>query len=347
MASMSSSSYGTPKDLIERTIRFEKTKTVPYWLSPGSGDPHDSELYKRLNNHYGNEDWQEGVVDYFFGAHYVSGAQLTVDLPNGHKRNAFGAVYEQNEKISHVVHHPIEKPTLQGYTWPKAEDLADWEALGATYNRMEGSFRLCGMSYGLYERAWEVRGMEPLLMDMIDSPGFVDDLMNSYADLKIEAIDLIHRNVPCEGIFGGGDDCDQRGPIMGLERWRRFIKSPLKRIVDHTHSLGKPYVAHLCGNIMPMVDDLMEIGVDAFESLQAEAMDVYELKRRTYGKTWLIGGLGVQSTMHFGSPDDVRREAERLKRELGRGGGYVLATCKPVMTDAPTENIIAYVEAAV
>lgn len=325
---------------------FEEADVVPYWLSPGSGDPEKSHLYRRLNCHYGSKEWQKSIVNYIYGAHSVSGEPLSVDLADDCSRNAFDVVYKIGKKIAYVLHHPLDKPSLDGYAWPRPEDLADWEALRKSFAAAEGSFRVCGMAYGLYERAWELRGMEALLMDMVDNPGFVDELMSAYADLKIQAIDLIVENIPCEGIFGGGDDCDQRGPIMGLDRWRRFIKPSLRRIVDHVHSLGKPYIAHLCGNIMPVVDDLMEIGVDAFESLQAEAMDVYELKRKTYGKTWLIGGLGVQSTMHFGNPDEVRREGAKLKRELGRGGGYVFATSKPVMEDVPIENILAYVEAA-
>jgi uroporphyrinogen decarboxylase len=60
----------------------------------------------------------------------------------------------------------------------------------------------------------------------------------------------------------------------------------------------------------------------------------------------LIGGLGVQSTLPFGSPEQVRVAAQRLLRELGRGGGYVLAPAKPIMEDVPIENVVAFIEVA-
>jgi uroporphyrinogen decarboxylase len=202
------------------------------------------------------------------------------------------------------------------------------------------------MAYGFFERAFTMRGFENILVDMVEHPAFVDDLMDGHLVIRMRVFDLIAERIPMEGFFGGGDDCDQRGPIMGIERWRRFIKPRLAKMISHAHSLGKPLVAHMCGNVMPLVDDLMEIGLDALESLQPEAMDVYALKERTAGKMALIGGMGTQSTLPFDTPEYVRDETERLKTELGKGGGYVLGSAKPVMKDVPTANAVAFLEAA-
>ena len=75
-------------------------------------------------------------------------------------------------------------------------------------------------------------------------------------------------------------------------------------------------------------------------------MDVYALKRRTRGRMALIGGMGTQFTLPFATPEEVRAETEKLIRQLGRGGGYVLAPAKPVMEDVPAENAVAFIEAA-
>ena len=93
------------------------------------------------------------------------------------------------------------------------------------------------------------------------------------------------------------------------------------------------------------MDDLLELKLDALESLQPEAMDVYELKRATAGKMVLIGGLGMQSTLPFGTPQDVRAETRKLIRELGSGGGYIVAPSKPITGNfAPTANAVAFLE---
>jgi uroporphyrinogen decarboxylase len=87
--------------------------------------------------------------------------------------------------------------------------------------------------------------------------------------------------------------------------------------------------------------------LDALESLQPEAMDVYELKRKTAGRMVLIGGLGTQQMLPFGTPEKVGAETRRLMRELGAGGGYVLSPAKPLMADVPTANALAFIRAAV
>jgi uroporphyrinogen decarboxylase len=75
-------------------------------------------------------------------------------------------------------------------------------------------------------------------------------------------------------------------------------------------------------------------------------MDIYQLKR-DYGRDIrLWGGLGSQSTLPFGKPDDVRTAVRRLKQELGCGGGYILSPAKPITEQVPLENVVACLEEA-
>ena len=134
---------------------------------------------------------------------------------------------------------------------------------------------------------------------------------------------------------------------MGPDLWRKFFKSRLAKIVNHCHKLGFPYILHSCGNVLPLIDDLLEIGLDGLESLQPEAMDVFLLKRKTEGKMVLIGGLGVQSTLPYATPNEVKLQTKKLIKNLGQGGGYVLAPAKPLMDDVPTSNAVALIESVV
>jgi uroporphyrinogen decarboxylase len=106
-------------------------------------------------------------------------------------------------------------------------------------------------------------------------------------------------------------------------------------------------ILHVCGNAEPALPDLIECGLDCLQSLQPEAMDVYALKKN-YGKDLrLWGGLGSQSVLPFGKPDEVKREIRKLKTEMGRGGGYVLSGAKALdVGDVPFANVVAYYEEA-
>jgi len=327
----------TPREIVQNKVfGFEEVRPVPYhmWI--------EDDVRRRLDAHYGGPQWKRRLVTYIDGGHWAgeAGGQ---GLPNGLTRSAYGFVYKSGN-ILHVEEVALKEPTMDGYVWPEAEILADWDKLISDYEACD-AYRFCGMCYGFFERVIFMRGMENILMDMIEHPQFVHDFMDGYLKLRLELIDLIIDRIPIEAICDGGDDCSQRGPIMGLARWQEFIRPRLKAVIDHVHARGLPVIAHMCGNVRPLIDDLLEIKLDALESLQAEAMDVYELKQKTAGKMVLIGGLGTQQTLPRGTPEEVAAETRRLCREMGAGGGYILGPAKPLMPDVPTENAVAFIEA--
>jgi len=326
-----------PRDIVEAAFRFEETDVVPYHI------PFDEEVGRRLDEHYGTESWRQKLVPFMCARHIGNPIQ---DLGDGTGLDGFGTVIKMGN-ILHVVHPALPGPSLDGYEWPAPEDLANFEVLGGEMNQMTESFRLFGMAMGLFERAWIMRGMQDFLMDLIANPDFVDELLDGILEVHLRFMDTVAERLPVDAYFGGDDWCDQRGPIMGPRLWRRFFKPRLAKLIDNCHSHNLRYVCHSCGNLLPLIDDLLEIGVDALESLQPEAMDVYELKRRTYGRMVLIGGMGVQSTLPFGTPGDVRETTQKLICEMGQGGGYVLGPAKPLLPDVPTANAAAFCETVV
>ena len=102
-----------------------------------------------------------------------------------------------------------------------------------------------------------------------------------------------------------------------------------------------------CGSLADIIPDAIEIGLDVLESVQPEAagMNPYGLKKKWGDKLAFWGGLGSQSTIPHGTPEEIRREVSRLRAEMATGGGYVLAPAKPLQPETPTENAAAVVEA--
>jgi len=92
------------------------------------------------------------------------------------------------------------------------------------------------------------------------------------------------------------------------------------------------------------MQDLVEIGLDVRESVQSEAMDVYKVKKLYGDKITFFGALGVQDTVNFGTPNQIRAEIRRLRRELGVGGGFILAPAKALDGEQPIENLAAIYE---
>jgi uroporphyrinogen decarboxylase len=102
---------------------------------------------------------------------------------------------------------------------------------------------------------------------------------------------------------------------------------------------------HSDGNATAIVPDLIEIGVDILNPVQSECMDPGEMKRLYGDRLSFWGTIGTQTTLPFGTPDDVRREVKTRMETVGVGGGLVLAPTHMVEPDVPWENLVALVEA--
>jgi len=129
--------------------------------------------------------------------------------------------------------------------------------------------------------------------------------------------------------------------------YRKHLKERQRRLIEMIHGFGAKAFYHSCGNLLPMLPDLLEIGIDILDPLQMKAMKLSpsRLRELAGNEVTLHGGLDTQDLLVNGSPDDVLREAETLKRELGKAGRYLFSCSHYLQPDVPLENIRAIVQA--
>jgi uroporphyrinogen decarboxylase len=126
---------------------------------------------------------------------------------------------------------------------------------------------------------------------------------------------------------------------MGPDLWREFIAPRVARLYREAKSHGKYVFIHCCGQITGIFDDLIDFGVDCFNPLQPEVMDVLDIKRRYGDRLSFYGGISTQRMLPFGTVGDVRDEVGRLLRDLGEGGGYIASPAHAIPPDARPENV--------
>jgi len=334
-----------PRDVVKLAFQFTEHSEIPFTMDLSTDQEQE------LSRYYGNEDWKKQAKPYMktiTGVDNFLSAAGFEKLSGRLRRDCFGCVWDMGS-THHLVEAPLKEPRLNGYTLPDIDVYFDKHVRNAWEREIastSGSFRIIGHSFGLFERCWSLRGFEEFLIDLCYSPAFCEELIETVADWMIKSIDNM-LEAPVDAIMLTDDYADQRGVIFGIDRFRKFFKPHWKRIFARIKKAGVYSILHVCGNALPAVGDLIECGLDCLESLQPEAMDVFRLKKE-YGKDIrLWGGLGAQSTLPFGTADDVRREVRRLRSELGSGGGYVLAPAKPFSGySVPVENIAMYLEEA-
>ncbi len=147
-----------------------------------------------------------------------------------------------------------------------------------------------------------------------------------------------------------GDDLGmQTGPQMSPAMYREFFKPRHARMWRRAKELADVKVKlHCCGGVRPLLDDLIESGLDAINPVQisCEGMDPRELKSDFGDRlTFWGGGCDTHAVLSFGTPDEVRRHVKEQVSILSPGGGFVFQQVHNVLANVPPENVIAMLEA--
>ena len=333
----------TLREIVLDQIHHRDTPAVPYTL------PFEEDVGARLDAHYGGPAWRQRLQPYITSVRAVDTDPKT-PIDARYMRDPYGGIWRQDMRPWHLETPPLATPSFDGYTFPTPESFfrpAEKERARAICAANRGkSFVVAGLGWGLFERSWNLRGFENALMDAVSEPEFFAEMLDRLMNLYLQFVEYTC-DLPVDGVLFGDDWGDQRGVILGPARWREFLKPRWARIFAAVHARGKITMCHSCGSVASIVPDLIEIGLDVLESVQAEAADMspYALKRKYGDKITFWGGLGSQSTIPHGTPQTIRDEVRRLKREMAKGGGYILAPAKPMQPETPTANAVAMVEA--
>jgi len=333
----------TLREMVLEQIQHRTTRPVPYTLSF-----EEDVVAKRLDQHYGDQSWRDKLVPYIISCAKID-RRKSEPISETLNRDPYGSIWRTDKRPFHLEEPALKAPTLDGYVFPPAEAFANpqlKEISEQVKQEYPDSFTLIELGWGLWETYWGIRGFENAMIDCIAEPDFFAEVLDHLTDLYLAQVAQC-ADIRADAIKFGDDWGDQRGVMIGPERWRRFFKPRYARIYEAAHAQGKLVISHCCGSVADIMPDIIEIGMDVLESVQPEAagMNPYELKKKWGDKITFWGCLGSQSTIPFGTPAEIHAEVRRLCREMGQGGGYILAPAKPLQPETSTENAIAVLEA--
>ncbi len=240
----------------------------------------------------------------------------------------------------------LPEPSLAGFRFPDPpgpEAYAHYPQAIAAQVRQDRF--VVGHEGHLFEVAWALRGMEDFFADMVAHPEFVDELLAGITEYFLAIIDHSLQYPIDAFTFGEDWGSQNKGLMMGPRLWRRFLKPHLARMFARVKAAGRFVHIHSDGDVSAIFEDLIEIGLDVYNPFQPEIMDIYEMKRRYGDRLCFHGGVGIQTLLPFGTPQQVRAEVRRLIREVGAGGGFILSPSHAVLSDTPVENLIALIAA--
>ena len=198
----------------------------------------------------------------------------------------------------------------------------------------------------MYESAWQIRGYEQFLMDTIERPAWAECLLERLFEQNL----LVARAAARAGadrITTGDDVANQNALMFSKDTWKKLIHSRWEKVwaeIKSIHPESRIWY-HSDGNILDIVDDLVNAGVDILNPLQPECLDVDEVHRRHGDRVTFDGTIGTQSTMPWGTPEDVRARVKEVIEKYGRNGGLIISPTHVLEPEVPLENIDALFDA--
>lgn len=256
----------------------------------------------------------------------------------------FGVRWDRSidKDIGNVCNQCISPQTLDDFKFPDPDDPSRYDGYAAVLENRSDRFIVVNLGFSLYERAWTLYGMENLMMAMILDKAFVHNLLDRILDFNLRLIEHAC-TYDIDAMMFGDDWGTQKGLQMGPALWREFIKPRISQMYGRVKAQGKFVFIHSCGKVDTLFPELIECGLDVFNPFQPEVMDVFEIKKQYANRLSFFGGISTQTTLPFGSVEQVQNEVRRLL-DMGRGGGYIASPAHAIPADAKPENIAAMID---
>lgn len=376
------------RERILKSLNFEEPDRVPLDLAGSTWTGISSKAYQQLLKAWGMEaeeaNWSDVIQQIVVPSEDVLN-KLQVDTRGvfpltSHNWNVFGQLEDAGKNWSYrdewnfihhfpkedgnwfsIVEHSMDQvdfmlPNLvEDFHWPDAGNKVRFEGLREMALKFRAQDKIVmtkGLCAGLFEMHQRVRGMENAMLDPMLYAQNSDLLVGKLADLKIEfwdaALDELGDVVD---ILGEGDDYGtQESQLISPDQFRDYYKPHFARVLDHIKKKS-PHVKilfHSCGNVRPIIPDLIEMGVDILNPvhINATGMEPHQLKK-DFGKSLVFwgGGIDTQQVLPSGSEQEISDQVKANLDALAPGGGYVFCTVHNIQSDVPAPNILAMYDA--
>jgi uroporphyrinogen decarboxylase len=254
--------------------------------------------------------------------------------------------YSYSDALPRPLADATTAADVDAYAWPSAAASA-WDfalmrralagdqvhaRLGPSWNPVFSQLCLLfGMEQAMVNLRWNRVVVEAALAHLDD---FYTTFYGHMLDMCGDKLEL----------FGLGDDfAANRGLLIRPEEWRRLLLPLYAKWLGMAKVRGLFTLMHCCGRIVDVLPDLIDNGLDAWQTVQTHLpdQDPTRLKAQFGSHLTFVGAVDTTNILGVGSPEQVRSHVEDQICLLGRNGGYICGPDHTILEEVPTENVVA------
>jgi len=241
-----------------------------------------------------------------------------------------------------------DEAELDAYPWP--DDVGAAHRYAGMKEKVAAAHAegmpVYGSGLNFFEGLWGLCGFEILMMGMAGNEPWARKLFARHAEDLIRTAEQVALT-GADILQTGSDVATQNAPMVSPAMWRDWIFPLMRDAISAAKRVRPDILAfyHSDGNVEPLIEGFIEAGVDILDPIQPECMDIFAVKKKYGDRISFHGGIGVQTTLPFGTPQAVRDTVRRTLDELGAGGGgYYCAPAHMIRPEVPWANVMAFVE---
>ncbi len=286
------------------------------------------------------------------GGSLPRGYQHPVDA-DGFIVNECGMKMRQGPIYMEVLQHPLAnvETAKQVEDFPFPDPLAEGrfdDAAMYIENYNNDYFIIGDMELTMFDMMQQLVGLEKLLVDMAMDAEYVSPLIDKTRDFAL-AVGKRLVSMGVDGIWAGDDFGAQNGMLISPRMWRKYFKECYRKVYAELKALNPNVVImqHCDGAVAPILGDWIEVGLEVFNPVQPNVPghDPEDLKTKFGDRLSFWGAIDQQKLLPFGTPEQIEADVKAKIEVLGRGGGYMCAPAHIIQSDAPMENIEAFISA--
>lgn len=234
---------------------------------------------------------------------------------------------------------------FEEYPWENVEKGETWQYEFVADNLPEGMGLLICPSSGILEITLnDLFGYENLCYLLYDEPSLVEEVFNRVGSSIYNFYKKMIGLPKLIGFFQGDDMGFKTSTLISPDDLRKYVLPWHKKIAALAHENNLLYILHACGNLEPIMEDLIEdVGIDAKHSFEDEIMPVAEFKKKYGSRIAVLGGVDVDKLARF-PEKELREYVRRILDECMRGGGYALGSGNSIANYIPVESYLTMLD---